>query len=243
MGDVIVSRRDRRRRAVSQRILVSTDLDRLRQCGHRVNGIILSCGSVWACPVCSARIRHARLRDIMPTVEAAGQTVMLTCSLPADETDLLTPLLDMLLRSWSKVINGQPWKRAERQWHIGGFMRVVEATRSVRAWHVRIRVLMTLSARLDESERRAFSAWMDSRWRKATGTFGRFALRFDPVRASIASFVLQEDGAAGGRVTPFRLLDDDGLGLPASERERLWVEYCTATTRRRCFTWSHGADA
>ena len=73
------------------------------------------------------------------------------------------------------------------------------------------------SARLDESERRAFSAWMDSRWRKATGTFGRFALRFDPVRASIASFVLQEDGAAGGRVTPFRLLDDDGLGLPASE--------------------------
>lgn len=40
MGDVIVSRRDRRRRAVSQRILVSTDLDRLRRCGHRVNGII-----------------------------------------------------------------------------------------------------------------------------------------------------------------------------------------------------------
>lgn len=50
-------------------------------------------------------------------------------------------------------------------------------------------------------------------------------------------------GFDGGRVTPFRLLDDDGLGLPASERERLWVEYCTATTRRRCFTWSHGADA
>lgn len=71
----------------------------------------------------------------------------------------------------------------------------------------------------------------------------RFDLRLDPVRASIASFVLQEDGAAGGRVTPFRLLDDDGLGLPASERERLWVEYCTATTRRRCFTWSHGVDA
>ncbi len=155
MGDVIVSRRDRRRRAVSQRILVSTDLDRLRRCGHRVNGIILSCGSVWACPVCSARIRHAWLRDIMSTVEVAGQTVMLTCSLPADETDLLAPLLDMLLRSWSKVINGQPWKRAERRWHIGGFMRVVEATRSVRAWHVQIRVLMTLSARLDESERRA----------------------------------------------------------------------------------------
>lgn len=65
----------------------------------------------------------------------------------------------------------------------------------------------------------------------------------DPDRTAIASFVLQEDGAAGGRVTPFRLLDDDGLGLPASERERLWVEYCTATTRRRCFTWSHGADA
>lgn len=121
MGDVIVSRRDRRRRAVSQQILVSTDLDRLRRCGHRVNGIILSCGSVWACPVCSARIRHAWLRDIMSTVEVAGQTVMLTCSLPADETDLLAPLLDMLLRSWSKVINGQPWKRAERRWHIGGF--------------------------------------------------------------------------------------------------------------------------
>lgn len=49
--------------------------------------------------------------------------------------------------------------------------------------------------------------------------------------------------ADGERATPFRLLDDDGLGLPASERERLWVEYCTATTRRRCFTWSHGVDA
>lgn len=56
----------------------------------------------------------------------------------------ISGLLDMLLRSWSKVINGQPWKRAERRWHIGGFMRVVEATRSVRAWHVQIRVLMTL---------------------------------------------------------------------------------------------------
>lgn len=243
MGDVIVSLRDQRRRAVSQRILASTDLGRLRRCGHRVNGIILSCGSVWACPVCSARIRHARLRGIMSMVEAADQTVMLTCSLPADETDLLAALLDMLLRSWSKVINGQPWKRAERRWHIGGFLRVVEATRSVRAWHVRIRVLMTLSARLNESERRDFSAWMDSRWRKATGTFGRFALRFDPDRTAIASFVLQEDGATGGRVTPFRLLDNDGLGLPASERGASMGRILPGDSRETLFHPVAGADA
>lgn len=198
MGDVIVSRRDRRRRAVSQRILVSTDLDRLRRCGHRVNGIILSCGSVWACPVCSARIRHAWLRDIMSTVEVAGQTVMLTCSLPADETDLLAPLLDMLLRSWSKVINGQPWKRAERRWHIGGFHACgrSDAQRSGMA-RADSRADDASPPRLDESERRAFLCMDGLQVAKSHWDVRTFRLAVRP--GSGLNRIVRPAGGWGGR--------------------------------------------
>lgn len=137
-------------------------------------GGLMTCGSPWACPRCSAVIAATRSVEIGNAVRAcqsAGGTVyMLTLTLRHRATDQLSALFELLNKGWRGVTGGHAWtgvaarwvtKRGRQVWRPGeigdrdrfgvaGVVRVVEATVSRpgsggHGWHLHIHALVFLT--------------------------------------------------------------------------------------------------
>src|SRR5580693_2124997 len=78
-----------------------------------------TCGSVWLCPVCSAKIHHRRaaeLRDALTTWETQGHAAsLITITVPHDLGDSLSKLLDAERDAWRHVTAGAAWQRLKRR--------------------------------------------------------------------------------------------------------------------------------
>lgn len=130
------------------------------------------CGSVWACPRCSAVIAWQRSAEIARAVrrcqEDGGQTFFLTLTLRHRVSDELADLWGLLGKGWRAVVGCEAWSgRAPRErahksgarrlvpgvmgdrerFGIAGVVRVVEATVSRpgsggHGWHLHVHALL-----------------------------------------------------------------------------------------------------
>lgn len=231
------------------------------------------CGSVWSCPVCSAVIRAQRAEEIQTVIErhqkAGGSVIFLTLTMRHRRSDSLAMLLDALLGSWKKLLQGAVWKRMRRDYGLTGYIRATEVTWSEsNGWHPHLHCLLLTGRRLDDAEVQRLGDEIHGRWaryvRSATGRMpdrehGVDVQRVDEGGGLVSEYVtaLQDEGKHGSTWTasaemargdvkkarhglvPFELLDDE-CGLPEPRRRALWLEYVKATKGRRCITWSHG---
>lgn len=160
----------------------------------RYTGTML-CGSIWACPTCSAIIRRERAhevalaidrhaeklhreavdqwesehkgQDLPPTLMTAdgfGYYLFGTFTLRHDRTMPLSMTLDAILKGWTKMINGKPWKKAVERWKIRGFVRATEITYGRNGWHPHLHFVMFLDDDLDKSQQNEMKKWMFERW-------------------------------------------------------------------------------
>jgi hypothetical protein len=186
-----------------------TSLDRVRSCGHHAitpDGAIrvratgtgparragfagyASCGSVWACPVCSERVlasRQHELESAITTWEATGGRVALvTLTMRHHAGQALADLWDGLSHAWAKTTSGRGWRDLndrhgspmERRVTSGarrgqvvterriGWARVVETTHGANGWHVHVHCAMFLPATTtrdgaDDLGGRMFATW------------------------------------------------------------------------------------
>jgi hypothetical protein len=131
------ARNGRSERFSARRILwdLST-VSRVRVCGHhgvlpdgnvavKLSGTgadkkagfsgVATCGSTWACPVCSAKIAATRALDIAAAVAAwhknNGRVLMLTLTMRHRKGQRLADLWDSLSYAWGKVTSGRGWVR------------------------------------------------------------------------------------------------------------------------------------
>jgi len=69
-----------------------------------------TCGNVWLCPVCSAKIHRRRgneLREALTTWEAKGHAASLvTITVPHDLDDGLAKLVDVQRAAWKRITAG-----------------------------------------------------------------------------------------------------------------------------------------
>lgn len=120
---------------------------------------VQQCSSVSACPMCSARIREQRAKQIeaagIAHLRRGGQLVFATLTLPHDKGDDLKQLLRTLIDGWNHVCEGYGWKALARE--IGlefaarancrprrkiAFVRAVEITHGRSGWHPHLHVLL-----------------------------------------------------------------------------------------------------
>ena len=91
-----------------------------------------TCGNVWLCPVCSAKIHRRRadeLRAALTTWEASGHAASLvTITVPHDLDDPLSKLLDAERAAWKRVTAGAAWQRLKRRLGIAGHVIALEFT-------------------------------------------------------------------------------------------------------------------
>lgn len=179
------SSRDRR---YARRSLLwgETKIGRLCKCGRtpygefvgvRNNGSVsgfsglTTCGSVWICPVCNAKIMARRSLEIGSAVALAElqglRVAFVTLTMRHHSGQSLDMLWGALSYAWGAVTAGKPWIKAKDRFGILGYLRAVEVTHGANGWHVHIHALLFLdSARFTPDLAKLHVAMFD-RWKAA----------------------------------------------------------------------------
>jgi hypothetical protein len=256
-------------------------IERVRKCGRvplgddiavKSNGGVChyagltTCGSIWACPVCSAKIRNTRADEISAGAagwDQAGNSVyMVTLTMPHDFGMKLARLMPVIADGFRSVISGRAWLRIREQIHVSGTIRSVEVTYGLNGWHPHLHVLVFIEGDPGSEGLAALYSHVAGKWRRfitkagyrppddqhgvvierctSAAQAGAYIAKTQDGRAvgnELARADLKQ-GRAGHR-TPFELLESFRW-TGDIEDLAAWHEYEAATKGHQCITWSKG---
>jgi hypothetical protein len=227
---------------------------------------LTTCGSVWACPVCSAKIQERRRAEIglaMERARAEGlQPVMVTLTHPHRAWHRLEGMLEQQADALRRLRSGKAWQGIKARHGFQGLIRSLEVTHGKNGWHPHTHELWFVSRHCDAEALRLDVA---RRWRAAcqrAGLLDEGDAGFDEHSVDVRGWCDTSDylakmddqshwgadrelakGASKGSkgVHPFGLLTRHRDGCERSGR--LFVEYATATRGKRQLFWSQGLKA
>jgi hypothetical protein len=137
-----------------------------------------TCGSVWACPVCSAKIAERRRVEIvaaMASHKASGGCMnLLTLTAPHQRADKLFDLLAMQALALKKMFSDKSVRKVFKEMGVIGQIRALEVTHGRRSdtnngWHPHYHLLLFAGAgvdltRFDSSQMRDWAVRLYLRW-------------------------------------------------------------------------------
>jgi hypothetical protein len=225
-----------------------------------------TCGNVWLCPVCSAKIHHRRAAELRNALDAwalnGHAASLVTITVPHDLDDRLATLVDAERATWRTVTAGAAWQRLKRRLGIAGHVIALEFTWSdENGWHPHYHVLIIHDQDLGAAAITALHGHIHSRLGASCRSFGLrkpdqlHAVRIDPnVSATAAGAYIAKGGdwtpaeemtrsdVKTGRVgsrTPFQILADYYQTGDAHDRD-LWHEYGRISRSLAAVRWSRG---
>jgi hypothetical protein len=239
-----------------------TDVEVWRSSEHRTAHYagLQVCSSVWACPVCAAKISERRRVELLKAIEQheanSGQVLLLTLTNPHTRTDDLPAMLKAQALAMSRF---NSTKSAKKLWDsIGciGTVRAWEVTHGDNGWHPHFHILLFVRSGLDlqEVQSRFYAVWANCcRLAGLPIPSELHGVRLDD-GAKAAKYVTKglwgldaemtkghiKKAAKGGR-SPFDLL----RSYLASDKQAgaLFVEYAKAFKGKRQLVWSKGLKA
>ena len=114
--------------------------------GHAGFAGLVSCGSVWVCPVCSSKIMARRSLEIGAAVASAHSedlpVAFCTLTMRHSKGDRLDKLWGGLAKGWRRATSGKHWQAQKVEAGHVGHVRVVEATHGRNGWHVHVHALL-----------------------------------------------------------------------------------------------------
>jgi hypothetical protein len=225
-----------------------------------------TCGNVWLCPVCSAKIHHRRvdeLRDALTIWEAAGHAAsLITITVPHDPGDRLATLVAAERAAWKQITAGGSWQRLKKRLGIAGHVIALEFTwGDANGWHPHYHVLLIHDRDLDAAAIATVHAHIHARLAAACRAHGLrppgqvHAVRIDPnISATAAGAYLAKGGdwtpaeemtrgdlktSRVGSRTPFQILADYYQTGDTRDRD-LWREHSRVTRGLAAVRWSRG---
>lgn len=233
-------------------------------------GGLATCGSVWACPVCSAKVARQRITELdkLLTWNAArgGTAAMATFTASHHLGQRLVTLMDSMGGAWRYMTTGragQHWRKLRGLLGIDGYVRALETTwGDENGWHTHYHLLLLFDGPVSESSVTNFTDLLYNLWAKALASQGLTATRRHGVDVRVSSGTTQSleilgeylakmtFEIAGGRFkkgrkkgrTPFEILAD-GLATGLADDLDLWLEWEKASKGRRQLVWSRGLKA
>lgn len=230
------------------------------------------CSSVWECPVCAPRVQRGRALEVQELNKrhqaAGGGMYLVTLTVPHDFGDRLEPMRRHVSRTWTRVANGEPWKRWKRALGIAGQVRALEVTHGPNGWHPHLHLALYTSSPPPARDLVRFRTWLRERWarfiQKPTpngliyrAPAWRHGVKVSRLRAAeyltkmgLVGWELSSSSTKAGRPghrTPFQILRDIALGGDDPDRLRrnvaLWREWGAAMPGARQLTYSPGLRA
>ena len=268
-------------RKTSQRILCAAiprdEWPRVVRCGWSLGSLVTlmgqsgrtgwcgieHCNSLWACPLCSARIREGRRREIQSgfeTSKSLGWSAwFVTFTVPHDRETPLNQSLGALRGAYAKM---RRYSSLKKFWSsVEGVIKATEIQVGNNGFHPHLHcVVFTTSSSLDEAALKA--AWAKAVVREGlarpsdavgvvvkAATTANLSWYLTKIQENKLSLEMTRSDLKSGRVNnstewhcaPFDLLDSSvALPISMAQRQRLWVEYATATKGVSAIRWSKG---
>lgn len=219
---------------------------------------LATCGSVWACPVCSAKIARRRteeLEHLLAWNAARGGSVALaTFTMRHHTGHKLKALRKALSRAWAHITQSRAWKETRRREGCDGYVRAIECTTGENGWHLHAHVLLLFDGPVTQEFIEEWTDDLYELWAAGLRKSGMEASRRHGVDLRLGTGALDGLGkylskltyeAAGGRFkkgrkggrTPFELLDDAlNTGL-ADDMDR-WFEWENGSKGMQQLVWS-----
>jgi len=229
---------------------------------------LVTCGSVWACPICAAKIQERRREEIAKAVQwayAQGlQPVLVTLTSPHYSHQKIGDLLAMQAMALQRLRAGQPWEKFKKREGFRGLIRSLETTHGVNGWHIHTHELWFLKASADAGQLRGE---ISSRWASACARAGLLDIKNDSQvlafmahavdvkgNCSASDYLAKQDDSrhwgvdrelAKGSTKAGKLKGAHPFGLlkqAATDRRsgELFVAYAVAMRGKRQIFWSHG---
>ncbi|MFV0525080.1 MAG: protein rep [Acidimicrobiales bacterium] len=258
--------------------------DRLRHCGrhirrdhsgdvpivHHPDGYayttgLQTCGSVWACPACSYKIRKKRAAEISQVIAAhtatGGSVLYLTLTMAHAAGEALHDLWSLVQDGWAYCRQGAKWARFRERFGIDGFIRNLEVTHGPSGWHPHLHVLVFVDHQVDPFEiggtmglvaryfRRQWITFMEKKHgRVVSAEFGVDLRLVKPDDApGVGTYCTKAGyemaladskvGRAEGNRHPFAIARDAATTGDTTDIS-LFREWITSSHGRRSITWS-----
>jgi hypothetical protein len=229
-----------------------------------------TCGSVWHCTCCAAKIGEKRREElarlVTAHVEAGGSVWMTTYTVSHKRYDDLAALVGNFLAARRKMRQGRRGMALREDFEVVGTVSVLEVTWSERnGWHPHVHELV-FSA-LPDMDADAYDKAARPAWEAAAGKMGlsmnqhgfQIDRTFGAVQDYIAKFGHEPENAhpwgtesemvkghtktarSKDGFTPFALLGAIADGV--ERLEPLWREYCAVFKGRKQLNYSPGLKA
>lgn len=220
---------------------------------------LMSCGSVWTCPVCSSKISERRRLELAAAIEEwesrGGRVLLVTVTVRHKRGDNLGQTLAGLQDARQRLRRGKAAVTFDTRFGVAGHVTALEVTWGASGWHPHAHSLWFVGGDVDSQE---FEAKLAGMWTKAVGAAGLrdvndHGCTVQPASGAVGDYVakfgtwdaaaeLAKGATKQGRVrgrSPFALLRDYG---EHGDREagRLFQEYARVFKGRRQLFWSRG---
>lgn len=245
---------------------VGVHFSALHQSAHYGN--LATCGSVWACPVCCAKIQQKRRCELVQLVEWAWaqdyRPSMITFTFPHTAFDSLADLVSKQRAAFKRLRSGKRWQALKNSSRFGGLVRSLELTHGANGWHPHTHELWLIRT-LTVSELTDFRGELVALWKKACASVGlldlsdsaqlhAFELHSVDVRHGVSSgdYLAKQDSARAWGVDSELAASSSKNGRLAGvhpheflirqapgDRER-YFEYVEAMKGARQLFWSPG---
>lgn len=119
-------------------------------------GNVTQCGSVWHCPVCSAKIAARRSAEMLlatqRAVDEGGSVGLVTLTVQHSVADSCADTLERLQRLNDRVNSGKRAKAFRERFGVLGQIKAVEFTVGRNGWHPHIHALLFCDGHVDWSD-------------------------------------------------------------------------------------------
>ena len=213
----------------------------------------MSCGNIWTCATCSARIRARRETELQTALAQhcanGGQIGMMTLTLRHHKGDSLAKSIDKLNDSWARL---QRYHRYKQLHHLlSGSIATLEITLGDNGWHPHLHIILLAKPDATHDDVRDATDILRSGWSNLVNRltdrysiahglnlvwFGRDSTAAAKYATKIAKEMTLTSSKKGN--DPLALLDRND-----NEATALFIEYAYATYRRQCHRWSNGLKA
>ena len=130
-------------------------------------GGLVQCGSVWACPVCAAKVQERRRVEIAKGFDWAyssnKKVIMVTFTFPHYFWQKLNHLLQRQAKAYKRLRAGNPWQRVKDRSGYVGLIRSLEITIGANGWHPHTHEAWIVDPDCDTE---ALKATVSARWLK-----------------------------------------------------------------------------
>lgn len=212
------------------------------------------CGSVWTCPICSAKISERRKKELTTAVNIwkkdEGQVFLLTQTIRHKKTDSLPFLLEGLSKARRLFKNRKTFKNWSKEIGLFGSVYALEVTHGSNGWHVHTHELLFVkTGKKPSGVRKLRKMWASACLTAGlpeTGLSGVDLQSGDKASSYVSKWGLADEmtksnkkTGKGGSKTPWDFLRDIKKN-PSSASLELFQDYAKAFKGKAQLTWSKG---